>query len=295
MITLNISPVVFNEVEHTYTLDGKQLHGITGMLSRQLFANKYTGIPQYILDAAKERGTAVHKDCEFVDSTGLPPATAEGRNHVKLMNGYTVLANEYTVSDNDYFATNIDRVQCCGEEVSLVDIKTTSKLDEEYLSWQLSINAYLFELQNPHLRVSKLYAEWLRGEEIAEMVEIPRKDDDVVVSLLSCEKAGGTYLTPVVEDEKALITHSAVEILIEAKQMAEYYTNRYKEIEEALLKAMAESGTKQWQTEKLKATYTPAGESERFDSKKFQAEHPELYKQYLTTSIRKGQVRITIK
>lgn len=293
MITLNISPVVFNEEEHTYTLDGKLLHGITGMLGRQLFANKYTGIPQYILDAAAERGSRIHKDCEFVDSTGLPPATAEGRNHVKLINGYTVLANEYTVSDNDYFATNIDRVQCCGEEVSLVDIKTTSKLDEEYLSWQLSIDAYLFELQNPHLKVSKLYAEWLRGEEIAKMVEIPRKDDDTVITLLNCEKNGDKYLVPV-ENEKALITKSAVDILIEAKQMAEYYTNRYKEIEEALLKAMAESGTKQWNTEKLKATYTPAGKNDRFDSKKFQAENPELYKKYLTSSIRKEQIRITI-
>lgn len=294
MIILNQSPVVFDEEEHTYTLDGKQLHGITGMLSRQLFADKYSGVPQHILDAAKERGTAVHKDCEFVDSTGLEPVTAEGKNHVRLMEGYTVLANEYTVSDNDYFATNIDRVQCCGEEISLVDIKTTFKLDEEYLSWQLSINAYLFELQNPDLKVSKLYAEWLRGEEVAKMVEIPRKDDDTVVALLNCEKCGESYLVPV-EDEKALITHSAVDILIEAKQMAEYYTNRYKEIEEALLKAMAESGTKQWQTDRLKATYTPASTSDRFDAKKFQEENPELYKKYLTSSTRKETVRITIK
>ena len=116
----------------------------------------------------------------------------------------------------------------------------------------------------------------------------------MVVALMNCERCGEAYLVPV-EDEKALITHSAVDILIEAKQMAEYYTNRYKEIEEALLKAMAESGTKQWQTERLKATYTPASTSDRFDSKKFQEENPELYKKYLTPSTRKETVRITIK
>ena len=77
--------------------------------------------------------------------------------------------------------------------------------------------------------------------------------------------------------------------------MAEYYKKRYEEIEEALLKAMVESGTKQWQTDRLKATYSPAGESERFDSKRFQAEHPELYSQYMTKSTRKETVRITIK
>lgn len=293
MITLNISPVVFNEEEHTYTLDGKQLHGITGMLSRQLFANKYTGIPQYILDAAAERGTRIHKDCEFADATGLEPQTIEGKNYLELRKDFEVVTNEYTVSDNEYFASNIDCVWEKGNEVIIADIKTTSHLDEDYVSWQLSIYAYLFELQNPDLKVSKLYAVWLRDDK-AKLIEVPRKDDDTIVALMNCEKNGDKYLVPV-EDAQALITHSAVDILIEAKQMAEYYTNRYKEIEEALLKAMAESGTKQWQTEKLKATYTPAGESERFDSKKFQAEHPELYKQYLKTSIRKGQVRITIK
>ena len=293
MITLNISPVVFNEVEHTYTLDGKLLHGITGMLSRQLFANKYTGIPQYILDAAAERGTRIHKDCEFADATGLEPQTIEGKNYLELRKDFEVVTNEYTVSDNEYFASNIDCVWEKGNEVIIADIKTTSHLDEDYVSWQLSIYAYLFELQNPDLKVSKLYAVWLRDDK-AKLIEVPRKDDDTIVALMNCEKNGDKYLVPV-EDAQALITHSAVDILIEAKQMAEYYTNRYKEIEEALLKAMAESGTKQWQTEKLKATYTPAGESERFDSKRFQAEHPELYCQYMTKSTRKESVRITIK
>lgn len=292
MITLNISPVVFDKEEHTYTLDGKQLHGITGMLSRQLFSNKYSGIPQHILDAAAKRGTEIHEDCEAYDN-GEAPKTQEGENYARLREEFMVIANEYTVSDNEYFASNIDCVWFNGEEVILADIKTTSHLDEDYLSWQLSIYAYLFELQNPDLKVSKLYAVWLRGD-IAKLVEVKRKDDDAVVALMNCERCGESYLVPV-EDEKALITHSAVDILIEAKQMAEYYTNRYKEIEEALLKAMADSGTKSWQTDRLKATYTPASTSDRFDSKKFQEENPELYKKYLTPSPRKETVRITIK
>ena len=292
MITLIESPVVFNEAEHTYTLDGKQLHGITGMLSRQLFADKYRGIPEYILQQAAERGTRIHKDCEAYDN-GHAAETQEGENYAKLRKEFMVIANEYTVSDNEYFASNIDCVWYNGSEVVLADIKTTSHLDEDYISWQLSIYAYLFELQNPDLKVSRLYAVWLRGD-IAKLVEVSRKDDDTVLALLNCEKNGGTYLEPV-EDEKALITHSAVDILIEAKQMAEYYTNRYKEIEEALLKAMAESGTKQWQTERMKATYTPASTSDRFDTKKFQEENPELYKKYLTSSTRKETVRITIR
>ena len=293
MITLNPSWVVFNEEEHTYTLNGKQLHGITGMLSRQLFADKYKGIPDSVLRVAAERGSKIHKDCEFHDATGLAPETIEGKNYSQLRKDFHVVANEYTVSDNDYFASNIDCVWELGNQVILADIKTTSHLDEDYISWQLSIYAYLFELQNPHLKVSKLYAVWLRGD-IAKLVEVPRKDDDVVVSLLNSEKRGEAYLAPV-EDEKALITRSAVDILIEAKQMAEYYKKRYEEIEATLLKAMIDNGVKSWDAGTLKATYTPASESDRFDSKKFQQEHPDLYSQYTTKTTRKETIRITIR
>ena len=49
MIELVKSSVVFSEENHTYFLGEKQLKGITGMISRQLFPNKYKDIPEYIL------------------------------------------------------------------------------------------------------------------------------------------------------------------------------------------------------------------------------------------------------
>lgn len=197
------------------------------------------------------------------------------------------------MSDNEYFASNIDCVWEKDGEVVLADIKTTSHLDEEYVAWQLTIYAYLFELQNPHLKVSKLYAVWLR-DEIAKLVEVERKPTEEIIKLMDCEKNGEIYLVPV-KDEKQLITRSAVDILIEAKQMADYYTNRYKEIEQLLLNAMVEHKVKSWDTEQMKATYTPASESATFDAKKFQEEHPELYKEYLKKSTRKESLRITIR
>jgi predicted phage-related endonuclease len=102
------------------------------------------------------------------------------------------------------------------------------------------------------------------------------------------------YLVPV-KDEKQLITRSAVGILIEAKEMADYYKKRYEDIQEQLLAAMKEHGVKSWDTEELKATYSPASESTTFDTKKFQEEHPELYKEYLKKSTRKESLRITIR
>lgn len=112
MIKLVKSPVVFNEENHTYFLGEKQLRGITGMISRQLFPDKYKGVPDHVMRRAANKGSRIHSQCEFVDSTGFEPESIEAENYLReRMNaGYDALANEYTVSDEEYFASNIDCV-----------------------------------------------------------------------------------------------------------------------------------------------------------------------------------------
>ena len=46
---LNQSSVVFNNENHTYTLDGKLLSGITSLLHRQLFKDMYKGVDEKVL------------------------------------------------------------------------------------------------------------------------------------------------------------------------------------------------------------------------------------------------------
>lgn len=55
MIELVKSCVVFNEENHTYMLGEKQLQGVTGMIGRQLFPDKYKDIPDFVLKKAAAR------------------------------------------------------------------------------------------------------------------------------------------------------------------------------------------------------------------------------------------------
>ena len=48
-------PVEFDELAHTYTLDGKQLSGITGIIKDYLFPDMYKGVHERTLEAAAER------------------------------------------------------------------------------------------------------------------------------------------------------------------------------------------------------------------------------------------------
>ena len=121
--------------DSTYFLGDKELKGITGMISRQLFPDKYKEVPEFVLKRAAEKGRRIHGQCQFVDCTGLPPESVEAENYLKeRMNaGYKVVANEYTVSDNEYFASNIDCVWSKDERISIADIKTTYNLDKDCL------------------------------------------------------------------------------------------------------------------------------------------------------------------
>ena len=132
------SGVVFNPEPHTYFLEGKELYGITSMLSRQLFPHKYD-IPEGIseedwekrLGDAADRGHLIHSKIELYDQIGVED-TEEIKNYkkIKKSHGLKTIANEYLVTDREYYASAIDLVfEENDGSISLGDIKTTYKLD----------------------------------------------------------------------------------------------------------------------------------------------------------------------
>lgn len=301
MIELVKSSVVFNEENHTYFLGDKQLSGITGMIKRQLFPDKYKEVPQYVLERAAERGTRVHHECQFADITGFEPESQEAMNYIFIRTGagYKALSNEYTVSDEEHFASNIDCVWEKDGKIALADIKTTYSPDKEYLRWQLSIYAYLFEKQNPELKVSNLYGVWLYNDK-SELIWLERISDEEVKKLLQCEIEGTRYL-----DTETALEHKQDEVQLLPKDVINKYLEAVAEVEriqpfidgfkDSLKRAMIEHDVKSWDTGCLKATITPAGMKKAFDTKKFQSDHPELYKQYIKETETAASIRITLR
>ena len=78
------SNVIFNQEQHTYTLNGVLLIGITGMLKRQLFPDKYKDIPEYILNKAAEYGSMIHEVLELVDDIGIEHSSQETQNYIAM-------------------------------------------------------------------------------------------------------------------------------------------------------------------------------------------------------------------
>lgn len=282
MIQLQDSGVSFDAETHRYFLNGNKLQGITGLLHKQVFPQMYADIPQFVLDRAAERGTMVHESIELLDA-GFAPAEStpelESYKRIKAENGLTTVANEYIVTDKEYFASGIDLVLSDKDgNIILADIKTTSVLNKEYVRWQLSIYSYLFELQNPELKVSKLYALWLRGDK-SEFAEVERIDMAIVKDLLQCEVEGRQFVNPLVRvDAKvpAEIKNAEQAVYTLVTQIKEL-TEKKKQLSEGLLKLMQDNDVKSYKGEYITLSRKAASTREDIDKKKLKEEYPEVY------------------
>ena len=295
MITLNQSPVIFNELDHTYTLDDKSLNGVTSILNRQLFADKYSGISDEVLNKAAEYGKGVHEAIELYDSLGIGEDEDAVKSYIKLCRkeGLTRLDNEYLISDNDYVASSIDVVF---DDCSLADIKTTSHLDEEYVSWQLSIYAYLFEKQNPDLQANRLLAIWLPKARYGKpkVVEVSRKPVSEVIRLIEADKAGQQYVPSVASSTEITIANDVVQEVIRIERELKELKDKQTELRDGLLKQMQDHNIKSFKTDGLSLTRKLATTKTSLDSKMLQEKYPEIYNECLKTSEVKESLLIKI-
>ena len=291
---LNDSGVIFNEEEHTYTLNGRQLNGITQYIKQYICPDKYKFVSDAVLARAAKRGSEIHKGIELMNLGFMPHENKpeyENYRSIVYNRGLTPIANEYTVTDGDFFATNIDCVYTRWDEIIIVDYKTTAKLDHDYLAWQLSICAYLFELQNPQLKVSQLAAMWLRDDK-ADFVTFERIPDDDVEDFLQAAKNGDLF----VPNKDALaVLYDVEQEIINIDQAVKQAEERKKQLQEILKVAMERSNTVPLKTDRLSITYKQPSKQKRFDSKRLKEEKPNVYNEYLTVTDVKSSVLITIK
>lgn len=294
---LKESKVIFNQKEHTYHFGDKQLSGVTSLLNRQLFKDKYIAVSDEVLQRAAQRGSMVHETIELVDSLGVSSELEEVKAYIALKEQYglTTHCNEYLVSDNDHVASSIDIVF---DDCSLADIKTTSKLDKEYVRWQLSVYAYLFELQNPRKKAGKLYAIWLPKPQYGNpaLVEVERIPSEVVAELIACDKRGEQFMLHVepVEDQSVTIAEDVVnEVIMISKQMKEM-EQRYKELQSGLLQVMKENNVKSYKNGGLMLIYKEPTTRKSIDTKALESKYPEIYSELLKESTIKESLTIKI-
>lgn len=292
----------FNESTHEYfTSDGVQLQGVTGMLRRRIFKDEYKGVSQEVLMNAAERGHLVHSQCEFFDLMGVGTEIPEVYNYSNLIkeNNLEHVATEYLISDDEHYASAIDKVfhpkDGAENEFILADIKTTYNFNSEYVSWQLSVYAKMFEEMNPNAKVVGLKGIWLREDarrgSIHKMYDIERKPAAMVEELISCDiedrEFNGTVIPQYISDnidELRLLTERAKEI-----------EERKKEIVGEILKNMQSDNIQKCDVGTILITRKAGAVRTTFDTKRFKEEHEDLYDKYVKTSTSAESLQITLR
>ena len=303
------SPVVFDEEQHIYTLGDKQLSGITSIIKSLLFPDMYANVSQAVLNKAAERGTRIHNLIQLwtmgilsnEDIAELQPFL--DAFHAAELDG---LESEYLVSDNESVASSIDLV-CLDKDgnIILCDIKTTSVLHIEYLRWQLSIYAYLFERQNPELKVHGLKAIHIcKGK--CDIVDIERLNDNQVDDLLTAYRNGATtFANPLhaipAELDKLLEAYAENdEFLSYIKMVNDQYDKRKKELQAAIGDVLKKQNMSTIETPIAKVTIGKDSVTPKFDYKSFvesdlYKQQPEAYEPFVKMTTTAGRITVTLR
>lgn len=281
-----IKGLEFYPEEHRYEYNGEQLQGITGLIKRYIFPDKYKGVSEATLEQAKQRGSKIHEDIEdyyLLLRSGHEPVYTEVIDRFHRMLRPTMLKvidNEVTVTDFKNFATNIDLVLRDTEGgVILGDIKTTYEYDDLYLRWQLSICAWMYE-RCFNVPVVGLVGVWMPTKGEGGVRDVERLPNEEVESLLEAAANGyedfETEFKPMGESILPSDFETIVDRLRAIDEQMKFLTETKAELMNELSGAFLAGKDKAWIGEGVRISRVSGGTRTTFDSKRFLEDHKEL-------------------
>lgn len=296
--------VIFNEENHTYTLGDKTLISVTQLLKKHGLSTDYSGVDAEILERAAHKGSAVHKEIEEYIKSGDVGFTSELSDYIELAKDLHFEADEseFVLPFQDIPDDEIDKYICAGtadligtcngKEATIIDIKTTQKVDMRSCAWQLSLYERLAGVV-----FSKMYIFHLGKKSKAIPIKhIPATEID---RLLECERNGEIYHEPVLAVSSDLIAcaEAAERELKLAEAEAKAAKATAEKYRQQLYEAMGQQGVSSCETADKSMLVTRIGPSTKttIDSERLRADLPEIAERYEKVSAVKGYVRITIR
>ena len=287
------------------------------------------GIRQTTQIVRTRYGCAERDNIRYVDEQW--DVSQELDNYILHLDGFEPVANELTVSDNQKYASQIDNVwrRISTRGIWLVDTKSNNidiyptcgyfvsqwfgsgeEALREYLSWQLSVYAELFEKENPGLKVEGLACNWLRKGKSAFWI-IERKPSELVWELLSTEYIitdnGPIYFhhdlsvfgigakLPEKKEQKVILPEDVVSYMSGLLSTVKEAESKLNEAKEALRAAMIQHGVRKYDFGSFTATLSADTKTTRFNAKSFKEHHPDLFEKFSSQSITRGSLTLKLK
>ena len=293
--TLINTALKFDEETHTYTYNGQKLISCTQLLAKHHLSPSYEGVDPETLKKSAEYGNRIHKEIEDYIKSGVVGDSIELASFIEWLDhsGYEIVDSEYLVN-NDIVAGKVDLLLKHKETECYViaDIKTTSVVHKESVSWQLSIYNYLDE----DIAITGACLHFDKQGNL-EFVSVPLKAPRDIERLLECERNGELFTYEVDNVGGALEQLSKLETLIvNYKTLIKQAEEEEKSLLDQVREEMEGRNIKTLETPNMKITIMEDSVRKTFDKKLLAKAHPELdLTEYEKETIVKGGMRITLK
>lgn len=255
--------LTFNEEKHIYTNDGKKLISVTQLMKKYGLSPSYDSVNPVILERSANRGSLIHKEIENFIKFGTVGFTDEVLEFMKVYPQGTAWKSE-TMVCNDVVAGTIDLLYMDKDVPYIADIKTTSVIHKEAVSWQLSIYLYLYlhyDCEVDEEATQKQYSETFgqcfhfKKDATLEIVYIPLKDYKDVERLIDCERKGIPFKQELDEVDNELSNYLTLEQVInELNAQVEEVKKKQDEFKDALMKAMKDRKLTTFENDGVKIT-----------------------------------------
>lgn len=177
-----MAQLTFFDAGHVYEVDGQRIPSVSEVMR---FASRevYSGIDQWRLDNAADRGTRVHDATLAIDENGdadvdadIAPYVEAYANFVKKFRPHYI-ASELALADTRrWFAGRLDRCAIINKKCVLMDIKTSARVEMRLVQAQLTAYAWLWE-RNRSEKLDDLFVLHLMGDGQFRFRRIERDDD----------------------------------------------------------------------------------------------------------------------
>lgn len=175
--------LTFEEETHTYFLDGRQVPGITSIISALGIGHNHT----YTDPIHSQRGRAVHRAVELYNKGTLDPETVapiakpyfDAYLKFREDTDFRPLHSELRLGHEGlWFAGTLDLSGYLNNQLGIVEIKTTDSLDAEALKAQLCAQSVLWRKNFPRRPLRWKYGLQLRSDGTPNLITKFSKESD---------------------------------------------------------------------------------------------------------------------
>lgn len=290
---------MFDEVSHTYTdVYGTIIPSVTQIIGA-VYGTGLESAPEYFVERAAKKGTAIHNEIEMYLKTGVPGKSQEFYTWRKwYVPGGEFLSETMvcgTTPDGVRFAGTVDFAQC-GWIWDWKTCKTATK--KQIKKWQMQLSFYYYALKQMGYPVLEKPVEdkplrvlHLTGDTY-EIIRMEYLGDEFVENTVAMWARGEKPTVP--SKELQSVSEGELQVLEEMLLEVAEADKIINAMRSKIQVEMEKRGILNLTFGKVKMSYVEASKKKTFDSTAFKKDHEDLYKQYQKETKVKPTVRITI-